>query len=201
MYILISIIIIFILHGFILTRLNRIGKTYKHRIYDLGFNFLPNLHKFAFISDLIVVLSLFVFFIPGILIKFIFLYIPIMLVRCITIQATVLPKMIHCNIPDNFYSRCFGGCHDKIFSGHFACVFLITLLLLEKSYISLFTTSIINFLHGVLIVAVRNHYTIDVIVSFFVTLCIYQLLHKDKQSMLDDAHLWNTTLKFLKFRK
>ena len=198
MYIIICIIIVFIFHSIIIPKLNHIGKKYKHRIYDLGFTKLPNLHKYAFLSDVIIVLSSFVFFIPGMLMKFIYLFIPIMLIRCITIQATVLPKMTHCHIPDGFYSRCFGGCHDKIFSGHFAFVFLITLLLFEKSYLSLFATSIINVLHGLFIISVRNHYSIDVIVSFFVTLCIYQLLHKNKKSMLDDTHIWNTINKYFK---
>jgi hypothetical protein len=198
MYILISIIILFLLHTIIIPRLNHIGKKYKHNIYDLGFEYLPNLRKFAFISDIIIVLCLFTLFIPGMFLKFTYLFIPIMLIRCVTIQATVLPKIKHCKIPDNFYSRCFGGCHDKIFSGHFAFVFLITLLLMEKSYLSLFTTSLINFLHGLLIIAVRNHYSIDVIVSFFVTLCVYQLLYKDKKSAWDDTHIWNNIIKYLK---
>jgi hypothetical protein len=120
-----------------------------------------------------------------------------MLIRCITIQATVLPKLKHCDIPDTFYSRCFGGCHDKIFSGHFAFVFLITLLLMEKKYLSMFTTTVINLLHGVLIIAVRNHYSIDVIVSFFVTLCVYQSLQKDKKSVWDDSHLWKKLIKVM----
>jgi hypothetical protein len=197
MYVLISIIFLFILQAMIIPRLNHIGKKYKHNIYDLGFEYLPNLSKYAYISDGIVLLSLLSLLIPGMFMKFTYLYIPIMLIRCITIQATVIPKIKHCNIPDNFYSRCFGGCHDKIFSGHFAFVFVITLLLMDQSYISLFTTIMINLLHGIFIISVRNHYSIDVIVSFFVTLCVYQLLYKDKKSVWDDTYIWKKITKYL----
>jgi hypothetical protein len=171
---------IIVLNYLFIQNLNSIGNYYyKHpiRIYDVGFEYLPNLHKYAFLSDIIVLVGLLCLFIPGIYLPFLYLIIPIWLIRFITASVTVLPKTLNCNIKSNVYSTIFGGCYDKIFSGHFAIIFAITLLLLEKSYISLLTTIVINFLHGLFIIAVRNHYTIDVIVSFFVTLCVYQFKH------------------------
>jgi len=178
-----SLIIVFIcvmlFHMILCNNINSFGKKYYPHpihIYDLGFDYLPNLNKFAYISDIIVVLSC--LFLPGIFTKFIYLIIPIFLIRAITIHLTLLPSVENCHIPSVIYSKFFGGCYDKIFSGHFAIVFLITLLLLEKSYISLYALTLINFLHGLFIIAVRNHYTIDIVVSFFVTLCVYLLFHK-----------------------
>jgi hypothetical protein len=174
---------IILLNYLFIQKLEFIGKYYYKnpvRIYDIGFKYLPDLHKYAIISDIIVVLSLMCLFIPGLFIPFLYLIIPIWLIRFITISVTVLPKTINCNINNSIYSTIFGGCYDKIFSGHFAIVFAITLLLLEQSYISLFTTTIINVLNAILIISVRNHYTIDVIVSFFVTLCVYQFINTHK---------------------
>ena len=188
MYIGISFCILMLFQLIIVPRVNYLGKKHN-RIYDIGFESLPNLRKFYYISDVIVILSLFTLFIPGMFKNFMYLIIPIFLVRCITIYATILPKLSHCNIKNNIYLCLFGGCYDKIFSGHFATVFLITLLLFEQSYLSFFVLCLVNILNGILIVSVRNHYTIDVIVSFFVTLCLYQLLHKNKKSIWDDYRI------------
>ena len=173
-YIFFAFISVMTLHMILSCNINSFGKKYYKKpvnIYDLGFDYLPNLHKFAYISDIFVILSGICLFLPGIFIKFICLIIPIFLIRAFTIHLTLLPSLESCVIHNGIYSKFFGGCYDKIFSGHFSSVFLITLLLLENSYISLFTTIIVNFLHGLFIIAVRNHYTIDIVVSFFVSFC------------------------------
>ena len=183
MIIYVIIVVILLLNFICIQNLNSIGKYYyKHpiHIYDVGFKYLPDLHKYAYLSDVIVILGCLCLFIPGIFLPFLYLIIPIWLIRFITSTVTVLPKIINCNIKSNIYSTIFGGCYDKIFSGHFSILFVITLLLLEKSYISLLTTIVINLLHGLFIIAVRNHYTIDVVVSFFVTLCVYQFINTHK---------------------
>jgi hypothetical protein len=180
------IVFIFVINVYLVNKLNKIGKYYyKHpiHIYDLGFKYLPNLHKYGYISDIVVVISLLSLFIPGICMKFVYLIIPIYLIRFITTNTTVLPKIEHCTIPDTLYSSFFGSCYDKIFSGHFAVVFLITLLLFEESYISLFLLFIINILNGLIIIATRQHYTIDVIVSFFITLFVHQFVKHNGRYM------------------
>ena len=191
MYIFISFCMLILFQIIIVPRVNYLGKKHKknNSIYDVGFNILPNLHKFYYISDAIVIVSLFTLFIPGMFKNFIYLMIPIFLVRCITIYSTILPKLDTCDVKNIFYLCFFGGCYDKIFSGHFAAVFLITLLLFEQSYLSFFLLCFINILNGLIIISVRNHYTIDVIVSFFVTLCLYQLLHKNKKSIWDNPNI------------
>jgi hypothetical protein len=65
--------------------------------------------------------------------QFFGLWITVMLVREFIVRLTVLPKHKLCKVEDQNTLR--GGCYDKIFSGHFAIIFAITLLLLEKSYI------------------------------------------------------------------
>jgi hypothetical protein len=67
-----------------------------------------------------------------------------------------------------------GGCYDKIFSGHFGITFLMTLLLYDNGYINQFVAILVNFLNAILILLTRSHYTIDIIVSIFVVIIIYQ---------------------------
>jgi hypothetical protein len=51
---------------------------------------------------------------------------------------------------------------------------LMTLVLYENGYISKLFTILINFVNGLFILLSRNHYTIDIIVSIFVVIIIYQ---------------------------
>jgi len=94
------------------------------------------------------------------------------LLRQFIIQLTVLPKNTICDIKNTSMIR--GGCYDKIFSGHFGITFLTTLILFENGLINKFMTILINLINGIFILLSRNHYTIDIIVSIFVVIIIYQ---------------------------
>jgi hypothetical protein len=67
-----------------------------------------------------------------------------------------------------------GGCYDKIFSAHFGITFLTTLILFDNGLINNFIAILINLVNGMFILLSRNHYTIDIIVSIFVVIIIYQ---------------------------
>jgi hypothetical protein len=94
------------------------------------------------------------------------------LLRQFIIQMTILPKNTVCDIKNTSMIR--GGCYDKIFSGHFGITFLTTLVLLENGLINKFIALLINLVNGIFILLSRNHYTIDIIVSIFVVIIIYQ---------------------------
>ena len=74
--------------------------------------------------------------------QFFGLWITVMLVREFIVRLTVLPKHKLCKVEDQNTLR--GGCYDKIFSGHFAIIFAITLLLLEKSYIFIYYNDLMH---------------------------------------------------------
>jgi hypothetical protein len=128
-------------------------------------------------------------YIPDILLVLVFAYMAIMnynliyqfaglaftliIVRSFIIQMTVLPKNDVCDIEkDSSLFR--GGCYDKIFSGHFGIGFLMTLLLYDNGYINTLFAILVNFLNAVFILLNRSHYTVDIIVSIFVVIIIYQ---------------------------
>jgi hypothetical protein len=156
---------------------NNIYKYYKTvdhpSVFDIGYKYLPNLSNYDFIANII----LFVFIItllclPKLWEDFLGYIISIIFLRIFFIHMTVLPKHRNCKLTKQNYL--FGGCYDKIFSGHFAILSLITILLLKYKYISFIATCIINFMYLILLLLFRWHYTIDMVVAFLVTLIVIQ---------------------------
>ena len=148
---------------------DRINKYPK--VYDLGHKYLPNLSHYEYVSNYYMVFFIAIVVLLPICKEFIGFMITIILLRLIIIHLTILPKHKYCNIDSQ---KIFGGCYDKIFSGHFATIFLITLLLWKHKYISFALLCIINIISVLLILVTRSHYTIDIVVAFFITLFVYQ---------------------------
>lgn len=143
------------------------------KIYDISHKYLPNLYKYEnihhFITILFIIPLLFDF---NILQEYLSYWIVIFIIRSITTIVTILPKYKHCK--NNTYMKFINGCYDKIFSGHFASVFLATLLYLKYDWINVQMVILINIINSIFILLTRAHYTIDLIVAFFITLFIYQ---------------------------
>jgi len=99
--------------------------------------------------------------------------IPIYFIRSILTLITVLPKSSNCdyNLDMAFIN---GGCYDKIFSGHTALIFILTLVLQKYKIIDFATLIILNIINVSIILLTRTHYTIDVIVSFLVCDLMYK---------------------------
>lgn len=144
------------------------------KIQDIFHNMLPHIVEFEYVSDIISVLV----FVYIAIVNFKLIYtlvgfaFTILFIRQFIIQITILPKNEVCDIKHSSIFR--GGCYDKIFSGHFGITFLMTLLLYDNGHISKLFMIVINFINGLFILLSRNHYTIDIIVSIFVVILIYQ---------------------------
>ena len=151
---------------------DKIGKGHYHdkaRLYDVCHNYLPNYEKYEF------------FVLSGILLKpshmlvilfeLISFLIPIYFVRSIFIILTVLPKSSTCTYSNTAFIN--GGCYDKIFSGHTAFLFILTLLLNKYNIISLPTLILLNFINVAIILLTRTHYTVDIIISFLICYLMY----------------------------
>lgn len=141
------------------------------KVYDITHKFLPNLYKYYNLSHIVTI----IFMIPllfnfNMLEEFLGYWIVIFIIRTITTLVTILPKYKECKTDDQI----FGGCYDKIFSGHFASVFLATLLYVKYGWIKMPTLILINFINSIGILLTRSHYTIDLIVALFITLFVYQ---------------------------
>jgi hypothetical protein len=98
--------------------------------------------------------------------------IPIYFIRSILTLINILPKSSECNY-NPALAFINGGCYDKIFSGHTAFVYVLTLLLNKYKIINFATLIILNILNVSIILLTRTHYTIDIIVSFLVSYTMY----------------------------
>lgn len=146
----------------------------KPKVYDIAHKYLPNYANTNldfYVKDLFVLL--------GTLLPFLFygksepfkaylgMYIVVILLRCITINATILPK----TKTDTYIDK---GSYDKIFSGHFATLFLATLVFYQFKIITnvplLITANVIN---AYIILSTRSHYTVDILVSLMATLLVF----------------------------
>jgi hypothetical protein len=148
-----------------------INKKTTPKVYDIGHKFLPNLYEYNNIHHIITIIFLLpILFNFNMLKEFLGYWIVIFIIRAVTTMVTILPKYKECKSENEI----FGGCYDKIFSGHFASVFLATLLYLKYSWINLPTLILFNFINSIGILLSRSHYTIDLIVALFITLFVYQ---------------------------
>lgn len=148
-------------------------ENYK-KVQDIFHSILPHFEHFEYASD---VLTLLVIGYLAIM-NFHLLYhlggliFTLVLLRQFIIPITILPKNNLCSISDTSMFR--GGCYDKIFSAHFGITFLTTLILFDNGLINNMVAILINLVNGMFILLSRNHYTIDIIVSIFVVIIIYQ---------------------------
>jgi hypothetical protein len=99
----------------------------------------------------------------------------ILFFRTVMTSVTILPSPI-CTIRKSY---AIGGCNDCIFSGHTALT-LVFAYYIAKCYPRK-TKSLLMYslLTSLLIIITRSHYTIDVIVAWFV---VYAVVVKDKAS-------------------
>ena len=152
----------------------KLGKV-TPKLYDLSHKYLPDYSDYKIykiIGDSYVSLFIFILFLSDYKagIDYITYYIPIILLRCIMINSTILPKNKKCN--ENY--SLIHGCYDKIFSGHFATLFLATFIFYKYNIIkNIYLLFIINLINAFIILSTRSHYTIDLLVSIIVVLLFY----------------------------
>lgn len=149
-------------------------KTVSHpTVFDIGYHLLPNLSKYEIIGHIYSgIFILIILYLANLWEEFLGFLIPIILIRLLFIHITILPKHRSCNINEQNYL--FGGCYDKIFSGHFSIILLITLLLKKYNYISLPSLILINMIHFLMLLVFRWHYTIDMVIAGLITFLIFQ---------------------------
>ena len=118
--------------------------------------------------------------------EFILGFFLIILIRSLMIICTILPRQNNCKVTKlKIFNKTIGGtCYDKMFSGHFAFGLFTTLFvfrnnILEPNFSNKILFLIINSIHFLIIGITRSHYTIDIVVSIFITTFVFILI-KDK---------------------
>ena len=153
------------------------GKT-TQKIYDVGHKYLPDWSHIDFWH---VMMDIFIYspliLNSSILEDYLSYSTPIVMMKYITSNVTILPKSENCCDENfNLIHLLHGHCYDKIFSGHFAGSVLISLLLFEKDIVT--DPKILigyNLISAFLILATRSHYTVDILIGGYVAITSYLL--------------------------
>lgn len=155
-------------------------------LYDTIISNIPDLSKFRNIPNmlLLVLMSYLIiplFFKPNINV-FISIYryfSIILLLRSFTISSTILPPInSNCDFKLNMQTFMDGHCLDKIFSGHTAFSLLLVFVcnkfnILSKTFI--YILLLIQFVLALSLILTREHYTVDVILGYLITIPILLL--------------------------
>ena len=154
---------------------NRIDKCASPKVYDIGHKVLPDLHGSRMAHATIEMMTL----LPIVLAyawnlkDFYRLFAIVVAIRWVTTLVTILPKHKHCDdTAMGFHNFMHGHCYDKVFSGHFAASLLMALMLYRSGRVPAWALVAYQAVHALLIIAVRNHYTIDLLVSVFVVMTV-----------------------------
>jgi hypothetical protein len=151
-------------------------------LYDIVQENTPNLQPYRFIPEilhlipvlLLVYLIIYNYNNRSILAlrKFLRVHGLLMFLRAICFSSTLLPDSSQMCLTSSH----IGSCYDLIFSGHSTIVHLSTYILVDYFNINKCIKNILyinNFIICFLIIACRNHYTIDIIVSIIATNYVY----------------------------
>ena len=172
--------IIFIANNYNLNFIENIGEVFYSqnqefpKINDILNENCAHVDKFEYASDIIslILIIILIFLDVNMFYDYLGFIIVIFTIRIFTNMLTILPKNNLCTTENGFSFR--GGCYDKLFSGHFSSVFIATLLLYKNNYINIILLVLINLINSLFIILSRNHYTIDIVMAFFVSLFVYQ---------------------------
>ena len=142
-------------------------------LYDILHEILPNLAKYVYIRDIILILAI----LPILFFPKIWKYIPelwnsfmlVVLVKAICIFFTNIPSSHPSSKNPNIYD--LNHCHHSSVSGHSA-LFMILALLYIKGCFNVWIIWMSVFLYSLLIVISRSHYTLDVIHGLLITFLI-----------------------------
>lgn len=155
-------------------------------LFDIIHQSLPNITELYWVGDvlltILVVFAVYIISNSNIDIYLVVLMFLVMfLIKCITTTVTILPDPS--GICTNKYGgnktlkAIFGTCNELMFSGHTGVAFLL-LFILQK-HVNWFLFVILSLYVAILCyitVVTRNHYSIDVIVSFFVSYFVFHSL-------------------------
>lgn len=187
---------ILIIIGTLSYNVHSIGKTYydsrikrgktTQKVFDIGMKYIPDMSDNKILIKMCDIVSaaipLLFFWKSNWNSKYILDYyiilICIFIIRLIFIHITILPKSKNCD--DSKYTidnAMTGHCYDKIFSGHFAVLFLAVLFAYEyKIFTNMFLISMLLLIYSIMIISTRSHYSIDIIVSVIVTKVVFDYL-------------------------
>lgn len=157
-------------------------KLNERPLYDLFHKSCADMRRFYWVGDVIITFIIaFAIYISACngldAMKVVLMLLVLQLIKIISTMVTILPDPSG-NCSNKFLKEIFGNCNDLMFSGHTGLAFLI--LFIIKDYLSdaAFYVLVFNIIVlCVFTVITRNHYTVDVIMSFFVAYFIANVMN------------------------
>lgn len=158
--------------------------THQKPLYDIIINNIPDLSKYHFIINFIMLILLLPFLVAPKLKYFIsiFKYTSIILFfRAITTSVTILPscEKQFCKLKCSWLNYIIGHCNDKIFSGHTSLSLVLVYLMSRYNLVDnnlLYFFILIQIFIAILLIVTKGHYTIDVLLGYFITGTILLLI-------------------------
>jgi hypothetical protein len=188
----VKVVCLFILNAILSYNVYRQGKAFYDsrieqekltpKVFDIGMKYIPdNSHNknLAFIINILpVILPIILFIKTPYLTHFYYILTYVFLLRHIFLNLTILPKNKTCKDETYSIENIFSGhCYSKIFSGHFAVMFLIALFLYKYN---IFTNTLLLgstlFIYAIAVISLRLNYTIDIAVAILATFSIFTLV-------------------------
>ena len=169
-------------------RVKHNGTIHRRPLYDIIHTHTPNLNKYSIYLDLLI----FIFVVPFItnynskaIINFINIFSIIIILRSFAILMTDIPSSDKECDPNNIsiYNIIFGHCSDKIFSNHTAFTLLALLVIYEFNLLNmgqLLMLGLFQILYALLIIITRAHYSVDVLLSYYIVVPLYYLIKHNK---------------------
>lgn len=154
--------------------------TESPRVFDLGHHIVPDRSQTTslwYLNDGLAIAAFGLAYVFK-LYSFYAYWLLLVAIRGVANLATILPKDERCDDGAFSFTHLLNGhCYDKIFSGHFATVFLFTVLALRNygSPVVCGAAGTSLFAYAVLMLAIRSHYTIDILVSVAVVFAVLQV--------------------------
>ena len=112
------------------------------------------------------------------IVKTVLMILILLILKSLTSMLTILPDpsgMCHEKHGGNEILKCmFGTCNDLMFSGHAGTVILLTMILRPHiKFVNFFLLSCFVIILCLITSITCNHYTIDVVMSYFVAYFVY----------------------------
>jgi len=98
----------------------------------------------------------------------------VLLLRVASMTMTILPDPAHKDASMSFKKLAEGGVHDKVFSGHTAFATVVALVLIRHGIWNRLGY-LYPFSMGLIMIATRGHYTVDVFLGFIIAYLVHAL--------------------------
>ena len=166
-------------------------------LYDLGHILLPDVKNHNNFMEILILVPVILIIYQGIsdqLVNDVVIMSAIIYgLRLFTYNLTIMPS-VYCYHNKSDDQNMIGGCHDCMFSGHTSLFLLLMLtLIIDYKYNALACFGV-SIMYSLLIIATKAHYSIDVIIAWYITVLVFIVYKYKCGSTFIDTLLLHSSL-------